>query len=90
MLKKLMLAAAIGALAVSAHAQTAQQSKMRECNVEAKDKKGDERKAHMKSCLSAKKDARATQREKMTSCNANAQGKTGDMRKAFMKECLSK
>jgi hypothetical protein len=32
---------------------TAQQTKMATCNAEAKDKKGDERKAFMKSCLSA-------------------------------------
>jgi psiF repeat len=87
MLKKLMLAAAIGALALSAQAQTAQQNKMKTCNAEAKDKTGDERKAFMKTCLSAKK---ATQQEKMKSCNASASGKTGDARKAYMKECLSK
>ena len=66
---------------------TAQQSKMTTCNKEAGDKKGDERKAFMKECLSAKK---ATQQDKMKSCNADAKGKTGDERKAFMKECLSK
>ena len=33
---------------------TAQQSKMKECNANAKGKKGDERKAFMKECLSAK------------------------------------
>lgn len=65
---------------------TAQQSKMGTCNKEAGDKKGDERKAFMKECLSAKK---ATQQDKMKSCNADAKGKTGDERKAFMKECLS-
>lgn len=36
-----------------AKAPTAQQTKMGECNKEAGDKKGDERKAFMKSCLSA-------------------------------------
>ena len=33
--------------------KTAQQTKMATCNAEAADKKGDERKAFMKSCLSA-------------------------------------
>ncbi len=33
-------------------AQKAQQEKMRSCNAQAKDKKGDERKAFMKECLS--------------------------------------
>ena len=37
-----------------APAATAQQSKMKTCNMDAKDKKGDERKAFMKSCLSNK------------------------------------
>jgi len=70
---------------------TAQQSKMKTCNAEAKDKKGDERKAFMKECLSAKPAAPATQQDKMKTCNADAKTKAlkGDERKAFMKECLS-
>jgi psiF repeat len=66
-----------------------QQSKMGECNKDAGDKKGDERKAFMKTCLSAKK---ASQQEKMKACNADPKAKAakGDERKAFMKECLSK
>jgi hypothetical protein len=63
-----------------------QQSKMADCNKEAGDKKGDERKAFMKSCLSAKK---MSQQEKMKSCNKEAGDKKGDDRKAFMKGCLS-
>ena len=53
----------------------------------AGEKKGDERKAFMKECLSAKK---VTQQDKMKSCNKDAEGKKGDERKAFMKDCLSK
>ncbi len=64
-----------------------QQSKMGMCNKDAGEMKGDERKAFMKTCLSAKKE---TQQDKMKSCNATATGKKGDERKAFMKECLSK
>ena len=70
-------------------AKTAQQSKMTTCNAQAKDKKGDERKAFMKECLSAKEEP-ATQQSKMKTCNVDAKDKKGDERKAFMKECLSK
>ena len=59
---------------------------MTTCNADAGDKKGDERKAFMKDCLSAKK---PTQKDKMKTCNAEAKGKKGDERKAFMKSCLS-
>lgn len=69
-----------------AQAPNSQQTKMGECNKQAVDKKGDERKAFMKECLSAKK---MTQQEKMTDCNRQASGKKGDDRKAFMKQCLS-
>jgi len=71
-----------------AKAPTAQQNKMKTCNADAGDKKGDERKAFMKQCLSAKKE---TQQGKMKSCNADAKTKDlkGDERKAFMKGCLS-
>ena len=67
-------------------AMTAQQSKMGDCNKEAGDKKGDDRKAFMKTCLSNKP---MTQQEKMTKCNKDAGAKKGDERKTFMKECLS-
>ena len=92
-MKHLITAFALAATALAGSAlaadkpMTAQQSKMSACNKEAGDKKGDERKAFMKECLSAKK---ATQQEKMKTCNAEAAGKKGDERKAFMKECLSK
>ncbi|MEO8310291.1 MAG: PsiF family protein [Caldimonas sp.] len=68
-------------------AMTKQQSKMGDCNKEAGDKKGDDRKAFMKTCLSAGKPM--TQQDKMKKCNGDATGKKGDARKAFMKECLS-
>lgn len=45
-------AAASAAPAAEAKAPTAQQSKMATCNTEATGKKGDERKAFMKECLS--------------------------------------
>ena len=62
-----------------------QQDKMTVCNKEAGDKKGDERKAFMSSCLKKKP---MTQQQKMTACNKEAAGKKGDDRKNFMSECL--
>jgi hypothetical protein len=90
-MKNTMIVAALAsvlACAPALAAETAQQSKMKTCNQDAGDRKGDERKAFMKECLSAKP-AKATPQERMKACNAEATGKTGDERKAFMKECLS-
>ncbi|WP_034297767.1 PsiF family protein [Herbaspirillum sp. RV1423] len=95
-MKKLLAAIALIApvlLSPAAMAQNTQQSKMTSCNKDATGKKGDERKAFMKECLSNKPAmpaAPATQQEKMKTCNADAKGKKGDERKAFMKECLKK
>jgi len=97
-MKKILTLLALGmALTVGvAHAASDQQNKMKTCNADAKTKdlKGDERKAFMKECLSAKKEepaAPATQQSKMKTCNADPKAKElkGDQRKAFMKECLS-
>jgi len=67
-------------------AANSQQSKMGECNKEAGDKKGADRKKFMSTCL--KKDKPMTQQEKMKACNKDATGKKGDDRKKFMSECL--
>jgi hypothetical protein len=72
-----------------------QQNKMKTCNAEAKGKKGDERKAFMKACLSkggapAAAESKPTQQNKMKTCNEEAKGKKGDERKAFMSNCLKK
>lgn len=95
-MKTLFAAVALVSFAACAFAadapKTAQQSKMTSCNADATGKKGDERKAFMKDCLSAKPAAPApklTQQDKMKSCNVDATGKKGDERKAFMKTCLS-
>ncbi len=82
----------------SAHAATDQQNKMTTCNAEAKTKdlKGEERKAFMKECLSAKPapapaaETGTPQQNKMKTCNADAKTKDlkGDERKKFMSECL--
>jgi hypothetical protein len=86
-------APAFAADAPASAPKTAQQEKMTKCNADATGKKGDERKAFMKTCLSAGGAAAPakpmTQQEKMTKCNADATGKKGDERKAFMKTCLS-
>jgi hypothetical protein len=92
--------AALAGVSASAKEPTAQQGKMASCNKDAGDKKGDERKAFMKECLSAKPAEAAAsagkeltpQQQKMKDCNAEAKagGKSGADRKAFMKECLSK
>lgn len=89
------LTLSLGAHAAEGDAKTAQQSRMTTCNKEAAGKKGDERKAFMKTCLSAKKETAqaqpaTTQQSKMKTCNAEAKGKKGDERKAFMSECLKK
>ncbi|RZI44294.1 phosphate starvation-inducible protein PsiF [Herbaspirillum sp. HC18] len=76
-----------------AFAATEQQNKMGECNKQAGDKKGDERKKFMSECLSNKpkqSDAQKAQQEKMKSCNAEAKDMKGDERKKFMSECLKK
>jgi hypothetical protein len=82
-----------GLLAAPAFAENSQQNKMTMCNKQAGDKKGDDRKAFMKSCLSASSPMAAsapmTQQEKMKACNVQAADKKGDDRKAFMKTCLS-
>ncbi len=80
-------AAPASAAASAAKTPTTQQQLMGTCNTEATGKKGDERKAFMKSCLS---DGRKQQQERMKSCNVDAAGKKGDERKAFMSDCLKK
>jgi hypothetical protein len=98
-LKSALAALVLGmGLGVAAHADNSQQTKMTTCNAQAGDQKltGDDRKAFMKTCLSAKSSAPTAktltpQQQKMKSCNADAKTKalTGDARKSFMKTCLS-
>lgn len=94
----LSLATVLGAAGITsvAAADNSQQSKMTSCNADAKAKglSGDDRKAFMKSCLSAKPSAEGkpltAQQTKMKSCNAeaSAKGLKGDERKTFMSGCL--
>lgn len=100
-MKKLMFGAAVSILVANVGLLSTayagpQQEKMKTCNAEAKTKSlaGEERKAFMKECLSAKKTeeggATTAQQEKMKSCNAEAKSKelAGDERKKFMSSCL--
>lgn len=78
-------------------AKTAQQTKMGTCNAEAKTKalKGDERKAFMKDCLSAKPaDGAATAAAapaENTMCEKSAADKKlhGAAKKAHIKKCMA-
>ena len=89
-MKRLLALAMIGvfaAVATPAFAENAQQERMKTCNTKAGDKKGDDRKAFMKDCLSAEK---KTYDNKMGACNTQSKGMKGDERKKFMSECMKK
>ena len=89
-MKKLIALAVLGlTFAVSAPAFAgAQQDKMKTCNKEATGKKGDERKAFMKACLS-KEGAAAPAAAAAPSCESRAAEKklAGAAKSAFMKKC---
>lgn len=78
---------ACGAYAAEAKkdAMTPQQEKMKACNEQAGDKKGDERKAFMKTCLSAKP---ATSKNKMAECNAKTKGLSKAEGDKVRSECM--
>jgi len=94
----LSLFMAVLVLAPMAAPAAESQNKMKACNEQANAKgfgegKGEERKAFMKECLSAKpmKSGKTAQQEKMKACNKEAGEKSlkGDERKKFMSTCLS-
>ncbi|HEY7943854.1 MAG: PsiF family protein [Burkholderiales bacterium] len=64
---------------------TPQQEKMKSCNADATGKTGDERKAFMKTCLSAKP---AKKESKMAMCNKKTAGMKADERKKAQSECM--
>lgn len=66
-------------------AMTPQQEKMKMCNDQAADKKGDDRKAFMKTCLSAKP---AKPESKMAMCNKKTAGMKADERAKAQSECM--
>ena len=90
-MKKILALSILGLFAFAAMpasaAENAQQERMKACNKDAGDKKGDERKAFMSKCLSDKK---KDDDNKMAACNTKSKGMTGDERKKFMSECLKK
>ena len=65
-------------------AQKAQQEKMAACNKDATDKKGDDRKAFMKTCLAAQSPAAAA-------CDKQAAEKklAGAAKNSFTKKCIA-
>ena len=66
-------------------AMNPQQNKMKDCNDQAGDKKGDERKAFMKTCLSAKP---AKKESKMAMCNEKTKGMSKPDADKARSECL--
>ena len=66
-------------------AENPQQERMKACNQEAGDKKGDERKAFMKTCLSA---APAKPESKMAMCNKKTAGMAKEERSKAQSECM--
>lgn len=92
-MKHALIAASLALAFTFAHAaETAQQTKMATCNKDAGDKKGNERKAFMKECLSAKKEEKklTPQQEKMKACATENKGKKGAEYKKAQAECLKK
>lgn len=95
-------AAAAPAAAAETAAPNSQQQKMKDCNAQAAGKKGADRKAFMKTCLSASgsadaaaapaaaSSAKTSQQQKMKDCSAQAktQKLKGADRKTFMSTCL--
>ncbi len=66
-------------------AMTPQQEKMKACNDQAADKKGDDRKAFMKTCLSAKPEKA---KSKMAMCNEKAKGMSKEEGNKMRSECM--
>ena len=64
---------------------TPQQEKMKTCNADAAGKTGDERKAFMKTCLSAKP---AKAESKIAMCNKKTAGLKAEERKKAQSECM--
>jgi len=89
----LVLAAAVMLACGSAYAadkketSNSQQDKMKMCNDQAGDKKGDERKAFMKTCLSAKPAAEKP-KSKMAMCNEKTKGMSKADADKTRSECM--
>jgi hypothetical protein len=85
-LSMLMLASmfALGAVPALA-ADNPQQEKMKACNAQAGDKKGDERKAFMSNCLKA---TPVKAESKMAMCNKKTAGLDKEARAKAQSECM--
>ena len=88
-MKKFLASILLGAFAAVATpvlaAENAQQERMKACNKEAGEKKGDDRKKFMSTCLSDKKKASDN---KMAACNTKSKGMKADEHKKFMSDCM--
>ena len=88
-----LVAASLFAVGMASNAlATPQQDKMKSCNVEAKGKKGEERKAFMKECLSA--DKPAANGAASADCEKKAVSKEGKplagaAKSSIMKKCVA-
>jgi hypothetical protein len=71
--------------AATADTKNTQQDKMKMCNEQAGDKKGDERKAFMKTCLSAKPEK---PKSKMAMCNEKTKGMSKADADKARSECM--
>ncbi len=84
-----LFAAVLFAVSLGAQA-TPQQDKMKSCNVEAKGKKGDERKAFMKECLSGgAASAPATSADAVCEKSAADKKLHGAAAKSHIKKCMA-
>ena len=87
-MKKFLAVVFAGACVAAAPAFAAdnpQQEKMKTCNEQAGDKKGDDRKAFMKTCLSA---APAKPESRMAMCNKQTAGLDKEARAKAQSECM--
>ena len=82
------LMCAAPAFAADTKAANPQQEKMKACNDQAGDKKGDERKAFMKTCLSNQPAAAAKPESKMAMCNKKTAGLAKEERAKAQSECM--
>jgi hypothetical protein len=81
----LMLGAFVAVASPVVAAENAQQERMKTCNTQAGDKKGDERKKFMSDCLSAEKKKYDS---KMAECNAKTKGMKKDEANKARSECM--
>jgi hypothetical protein len=81
----LMVASTLVAAVPAFAADNPQQEKMKACNAQAADKKGDERKAFMSNCLKAEP---AKAESRMAMCNKKTAGLDKEARAKAQSECM--